>query len=321
GSGAMLLEGLTGEYTPGTWANVTGLTAGPPVLNIFSAGTVVGLDDSFLAIGVYRSGSSYAFATWLLSAPPKVSASADHAVVDQGSSVIFSGAVSLGSAPYTYRWNFGDGSTAATRSGAHAFAHPGTYAANLTVTDFVGHSVTASVIVVVNPPLSFSASATPTPATANPTVALASTLSGGTPPFTYRWTLGDASTATTASLGHIYAKAGNFSVVANVTDALGQSASSAFTLQVNAAPHPSSTGSSGSSSVSLTSGTGLYLLLGIVLLAVVVVALAVMLARRPKSPPGPPAQYQSSPGAPPPGAGPSTAPPPNWSEAPPQPPR
>ncbi|MCI4364005.1 MAG: PKD domain-containing protein, partial [Thermoplasmata archaeon] len=232
----------------------------------------------------------------------------------------FTGSVSLGAAPYTYHWSFGDGSTATTLSGAHAFAHPGTFAANLTVSDLVGHSVTSSVPVVVNPPLSFSASATPSTATANATVALTSTLSGGTAPYTYHWTLGDTSTATTSSLGHIYAKAGNYSVNATVTDALGQSASSSFTLQVNAAPHPASTSSS-SSSVSLSSGTGLYLLLGIVLLAIVVVALAVMLARRPKSPPGPPAQYQSGPGAPPPGAGPTGAPPPAWSEAPPQQPR
>ncbi|MCI4345976.1 MAG: PKD domain-containing protein [Thermoplasmata archaeon] len=319
-TGGMVVEGLTAEYSAGGWTNVTGVTAGPPILNIFSSGSIVGNDQSFMAFGVYQTGpSAYSTSSWLLSAPPKVTASANHLVADQGTSVSFSGSVSEGAAPYTYHWSFGDGSTAATLSGTHAFAHPGTYAANLTVTDLVGHSVTASVSVVVNPPLSFSASGTPSPATANLTVALTSAVSGGTGPYTYRWSLGDASTATTASLGHIYAKAGNYSVVANVTDALGQSASSSFTLQVNAAPHTSSSGSS--SSVSLTSGTGLYLLLGIVLLAVVVVALAIMLAGRPKSPPGPPAQYQSGPGAPPPAPGPTGAPPPNWSEAPPQPPR
>ncbi|MCI4345979.1 MAG: PKD domain-containing protein [Thermoplasmata archaeon] len=306
-TGGVVTESLTAEYSSGGWNNVTGVTAGPPVLNIFSSGAAIGTDESFLAMGL--GSSSTVPASWLLSAPPKVTVSANHPSADPGATVAFTGSVSEGAAPYTYHWSFGDGSTAATLSGTHAFAHPGTYAANLTVTDLVGHSVTASVIVVVNPPLSFSASATPSPATANLTVALTSSVSGGTAPYSYRWTLGDTTTASSASLGHIYAKAGNYSVVANVTDALGQSASSSFTVQVNAAPHTSSTG--GSSSVSLSSGTGLYLLLGIVLLAVVVVALAVMLARRPKSPPGPPAQYQTGPGAPPPGAGPTGAPPPN----------
>jgi PKD repeat protein len=320
-TGSPVIEGLTAEYTPGTWNNVTSVTAGPPVLYVLAAGAVIGSDQSFLAFGSAIGGSTFLPTTWLLSAPPKVGASVNHAVVDQGTSVSFTGSVSEGAAPFVYHWSFGDGSTASTLSGAHAFAHPGTYAANLTVSDFVGHSVTASVSVVVNPPLTFAASATPSPATANSTVALTSTLSGGTPPFTYRWTLGDASTSTSPSLGHIYTKAGNYPVTANVTDALGQSASSTFTLVVNAAATTSSSGSSSSSSVSLTSGTGLYLLLGIVLLAIVVVALAVLLARRPKSPSGPPAQYYSGQGAPPVGAGPTGAPPAAWSETPPQPPR
>jgi PKD repeat protein len=314
------LEGLTAEYSSGTWDNVTGVTAGPPVLNLFSSASVVGNDESFLAIGL--GSSSTVPSSWLLSAPPKVTASANHLSVDPGTSVSFTGAVSEGAAPYAYAWSFGDGSTAATLTGAHAFAHPGTYAANLTVTDLVGHVVTAAVSVVVNSPLSFSASATPTPGTANTTVALTSTLSGGTAPYSYHWSLGDGSTSTSAALGHVYAKAGNYTVTANVTDAVGASATSTFTLEVNAAPHSSSSsGSSSSSSVSLTSGTGLYLLLGIVLLAIIIVALAVMLARRPRSPPGPPAQYYSGPGAPPPGAGPTGAPPAAWSETPPQPPR
>jgi PKD repeat protein len=312
---------VTAEFNASTWTNATSSTAGPPDLVMYAGCAVNKADSSFLVYGgtptVGVSGSS-----WLLSAPPKLSVSANHLVVDPGSSVSFTGSVSKGAAPFAYHWNFGDGSTAATLSGAHAYAHPGTYAANLTVTDLVGHSVSSSVSIVVNPALSFSASATPTPGTANATVALTSALSGGTAPYTYHWSLGDGSTSTSSSLGHIYAKAGNYTVIANVTDALGASASSTFTLEVNAAPHTSSSsGSSGSSSVSLTSGTGLYLLLGIVLLAVVVVALAVMLARRPKSPPGPPAQYYSGQGAPPPGAGPAGSPPPNWSEAPPPPPR
>jgi PKD repeat protein len=312
---------VTAEFNASSWTNATSSTAGPPDLVMYISCAVNKADGSFLVFGgVDASGASGS--SWLLSAPPKLSVSANHLVVNPGSSVSFTGSVSKGASPFAYHWNFGDGTTATTLSGAHAYAHPGTYVANLTVTDLVGHTVTSSVSIVVNPPLSFSASATPTPATANLTVALTSALSGGTAPYSYHWSLGDGSTSTAASLGHSYAKAGNYTVIANVTDALGASASSTFTLEVNAAPHASSSsGSSSSSSVSLTSGTGLYLLLGIVLLAIVVVALALMLARRPQNPPGPPAQYYSGQGAPPAGAGPmGAAPPPAWSETPPPPP-
>ncbi|MCI4364086.1 MAG: hypothetical protein L3K13_07310, partial [Thermoplasmata archaeon] len=106
-TGSMAITTLTGEYSPGSWTNVTGLTGGPPLLNIFASGSVVGPDQSMLAFGVFPLGSPYFSSSWLLSAPPKVTASANHLVVDQGTSVSFTGSVSLGAAPYTYHWSFG----------------------------------------------------------------------------------------------------------------------------------------------------------------------------------------------------------------------
>ncbi|MCI4334642.1 MAG: PKD domain-containing protein [Thermoplasmata archaeon] len=305
------------EFASGGWSNVTAEVAGPPLEGIYSGIAVNPTDGSLLLFGGIAPSSTVSSAAWLFSAPPKVTATANRAVVDQGTSVSFTGGVTLGAAPYAFHWNFGDGSTATTLSGVHGYPRPGTFTANLTVTDLVGHSVTTSVSIVVNAPLSLSASATPSIGTANSTVALTSALSGGTAPYAYHWSLGDGSTATASSLGHVYSKAGNYSVTANVTDALGDSASTTFTLQVNAVPHTSSS----AGSVSLTSGTGLYLLLGIVLLAIVVVALAVMLGRRPKGPQGPPTQYHPGPGAPPPTGVPTSVPPAAWSEAPPPPPR
>ncbi|MCI4341266.1 MAG: PKD domain-containing protein [Thermoplasmata archaeon] len=302
--------------TAGQWTNETAMTGGPPYIGLLPMVTVDRSDQTIVALGGDLVNGGAPSALWILSAPPLVSATANRTVVDQGGAVAFGGSVREGASPFTYRWNFGDGTVASAESGAHSYARAGLFTATLTVTDLVGHNVSSSVAVQVNPPLAVTAQAAPAPATAGQSVGLVAQTSGGTGPYTYAWNLGDGNTSSAAVATQTYAKAGNYSVSVKVTDALGASAVASFSLVVR-----SSSGSSGSSSsVSLSSGTGLYLLLGIVVLAIIVLALAVLLARRPKQPMAPPSPYSATgaPSPPPPsivgGAPPGGAPPP-WTEA------
>lgn len=65
--------------------------------------------------------------------------------------VAFTGAASGGTAPYTFYWNFGDGSVgSAAPSPVHTFNGSGTYRVVLTVTDAAGSTARATVQVVVN---------------------------------------------------------------------------------------------------------------------------------------------------------------------------
>lgn len=305
-SGGELFGAHTVEFANSTWTNVTGLVGGPPLIGEIGAVSDLPGDQGLIAFGGVAPGG-YEGTTWVLTAPPEVQLHVAHAVTDPAVSDAFSASVTGGIGAYSYHWSFGDGGTSTSAGGAHAYARAGQYGANLTVVDGVGHSVTQSLIVTVNPAPTASASATPSPATAGSEVALVGTFGGGTGPYTFAWSLGDVNTSAASSLGHVYAKAGNYSVSFTVTDALGQTATQTFTLSVKAA---ASSSSSSSSSVSLSSGTGLYLLLGIVLLAVVALVLGVLLARRPRSPPGPPPPYSPPPAAggwsppapPPPGA-------------------
>ncbi|HMB45596.1 MAG TPA: PKD domain-containing protein [Candidatus Methanoperedens sp.] len=50
----------------------------------------------------------------------------------------FIGSASGGSAPYLYKWNFGDGGTSSLANPAHAYTTPGPYTATLTVKDNAG---------------------------------------------------------------------------------------------------------------------------------------------------------------------------------------
>src|SRR5438093_5559462 len=75
-----------------------------------------------------------------------------------GQSVTFTAAISGGVPPYTYFWDYGDGSTDTGASTAHAFAKSGNYTVTVTVTDSGGrkfyktHVETVSQASVVPPP-------------------------------------------------------------------------------------------------------------------------------------------------------------------------
>ena len=72
--------------------------------------------------------------------------------VNAGSPLTFSQATeSGGTAPFTYSWTFGDGTTASgSLNPSHTYANPGTDTATVTVTDANNLSSSSSVVVTVN---------------------------------------------------------------------------------------------------------------------------------------------------------------------------
>jgi PKD repeat protein len=278
-NGGSFLYPTTWEFVGGAWQNITSITGTTAdQFGEFAGSAFDPIDQSILTFsGINPFTSHISSATWVLSAPPSVRAAASKAVVDTGTNVAFSGTVSNGLDPNSVRWSFGDGGTATSTSATHTYAHPGVYVANLTATDFRGTTGTATVTVFVNAAPTVSVALAPTSPVAGSAVGLVPAVSGGTAPFTYAWSFGDGSTSTAAAPTHTYSGSGSFTVELTVTDSVGASASSNMTVTVASAPVSSS-------AVSLTSGTGLYLLLGIVLLLIVVVLLAVLLARKPREP-------------------------------------
>ena len=81
--------------------------------------------------------------------------------------------------------------------------------------------------------LSASVNASPNPVSAGQVVTLTCKTAGGTPPYTYAWTLGDGSTSTASSLSHMYSTPGAMAVVCTVTDNLSVQASATITVMVN----------------------------------------------------------------------------------------
>ena len=84
-----------------------------------------------------------------------------------GESVTFTAIASGGASPYSYSWNFGDGTTGTGNPVNHTYNAPGNYTATLTVTDLNGASAAPSQTVrIIN-------SSTNTPAQDNTIIYLA----------------------------------------------------------------------------------------------------------------------------------------------------
>jgi PKD repeat protein len=135
-----------------------------------------------------------------------------------------------GTPPFTYDWDFGDGTTMHAISGqtvvTHTYTHAGTFSVTLTSHNEMGDNsvVKSNAITVYDPVLptaSFYADTTTGPKTLHVTfIASAST---GTPPLSYTWDFGEGSPVTTASptISHDYASVGTYNVRLNVSNEWG----------------------------------------------------------------------------------------------------
>ncbi len=167
---------------------------------------------------------------------PSATASATPAPADVGVPVAFTGSVSGGTAPVTYLWHFGDGSTSSTtQNPTHAYATLGTYVARLWTNDSVGGSSTVSLTIGVNPVPTLTASVTPSTGDALSPVAFHALVSGGSTPVSVAWIFGDGIHATGAFTNHTYNARGNYTVHAWANDSAGQTATATVTVVVNAA--------------------------------------------------------------------------------------
>ena len=103
------------------------------------------LAASVMGYGSAIPGVSYCYTSCVLSVSSSISSGGTSSTTAPFT-VIFAGTASGGTGPYTWSWNFGDGSTSGQQNPTHTFAQTGTFNVVLTVQDANGNRGTASAL-------------------------------------------------------------------------------------------------------------------------------------------------------------------------------
>jgi len=135
------------------------------------------------------------------------------------SCVQFTGSASGGHPPYTYDWDFGDGSSHSSQQNpCHLYGNDGSYTATLTVTD--SNSDTdddTAPVTIYTPPVNADAHGPYTGTTCS-CVQFTGSASGGCSPYSYDWDFGDGDTSTQQNPCHLYDNNGSYTATLTVTD-------------------------------------------------------------------------------------------------------
>ncbi len=86
--------------------------------------------------------------------PLSISASVSKTSGSTPLTVSFTGSAAGGTSPYTYFWDFGDGSTSSSQNPSHTYSTAGTYSVSLTVTDSTNDKSSSSLTVTATSPQS-----------------------------------------------------------------------------------------------------------------------------------------------------------------------
>lgn len=120
--------------------------------------------------------------------------------------------------PTTWRWEFGDGTTAFTRTALHRYTENGIYEARLIVGNTVCRNASGLQTISVGiPAVNFTG--TPTEGIVPLTVTFSGSATGS--PTGWLWDFGDGSASTTQNPTHLYAAGGTYDVNLTVTNAIG----------------------------------------------------------------------------------------------------
>ncbi|HEX9613419.1 MAG TPA: PKD domain-containing protein [Candidatus Bathyarchaeia archaeon] len=217
----------------GDGGSATGLTAAHSYATSGNYTTTLTVMDS-------ASASAKSSQTVLVAPIPALRASFTFAAAQpwSGQSVVFTGTATGGLSPYTYGWNFGDGSSGSGQTPTYTYNTVGNFTVSLDVTDSLKASVITSQLIILPLQLQFATSIAFSPAnpTVNSTIVFTCTPVNGVAPYTFNWSFGDNSNATGGTVSHIYNVTGTFTVLLNVTDNAGSVTRTSLSITVSTGP-------------------------------------------------------------------------------------
>ncbi len=209
--------------------NITGLASGTNY-----AFYVVTTDDCGTCSPVPSFASNSNVITYGTPIALTASATATPPVIDDGQATTLACAAAGGSSPYTYSWNFGDGTpNASGQTVSHTYNTPGTMSPTCTVTDNSGTKASSATPVTVNQPITVTVTPSHSYVSPGTSVSFSLTASGGSSSYTnYTWVFGDGTTGYGTSPTHAYANTGVYNVTAYVKDTLSGTGAGSVTIHV-----------------------------------------------------------------------------------------
>jgi PKD repeat protein len=183
------------------------------------------------SVGVQSSAS----VTVKINPNPSITISSSQNPTDVGNSVTFSSSESGGTGTDTYVWYINGVQESTASSFSYSFPSSGIYYVNVTVTDSDDHSASYSLKETVNPDPSVVIHVVHNPTDVGIWANFSASISGGTGPFNYSWTINGQSFST-SYVNYTFTSAGTFPVSLTVTDANGNTASASVNEVVNADP-------------------------------------------------------------------------------------
>jgi PKD repeat protein len=267
--------GGSGHYTAYTWKlnGATQAGTGATFTTTFSA---QGSDTVAVTVtDTLGVTSPAAGATVLVDAPLSISSiSGSPNPAGVGATVTFSAAIVGGTTPYAYAWSLhGTTSSQTVANPTNTYSTPGNYTIYLNLTDSASGTpaalASATTWLLVDTPMTASASVWPTTPVAGTNVFLNATVTGGTPTYSYSWVFGDGTSSGpvgTASVQHKYGAAGTYTAHLFVNDSFLQLAKGVVTFTVDpvltavvsASPNPVTVGTAVAFSGSAAGGSGTY---------------------------------------------------------------
>ncbi len=153
---------------------------------------------------------------------------------DVGSPVAVNASVLGGTAPYSIRWSFGDGTSATGDAARHAYSSPGTFVLSTTVSDGTGATAENATLVTIHslPQVEVAASPAATTDVGVP-ITLVATVTGGSSLQSANWTLGNGTTLNGTSVRCAWDVSGIQTATFHYVDAAGVSVDRTLDVTVN----------------------------------------------------------------------------------------
>ena len=182
----------------------------------------------------FAGNSATAYTNVTINPLPEVSIAVSHSAIDVNIKDLFSATGSYGALPYNYTWEINGQVAGYGSSLSYTFTSAGSYSVKVILRDTDGSTTSSSITITVFGLPVPSILANRTVVDQGMSVSFFSGVSGGTFPYNYTWTVGGAVIGYGTEIDHVFASAGDYTVILTVRDSFNNTGSTSLGITVNA---------------------------------------------------------------------------------------